>query len=73
MKTETTIYKISDYNDTNTNDIALTSSSILEIDLKMNELKNEGKHGFVLMNKVVENKEFNYRKETNEVMLDRQF
>ena len=73
MKTETTIYKISVYNDTNTNDIALTSSSILEIDLKMNELKNEGKHGFVLMNKVVENKEFNYRKETNEVMLDRQF
>ena len=73
MKTETIIYKISVYNNTNINDIALTSSSILEIDLKMNELKNEGKHGFVLMNKVVENKEFNYRKETNEVMLDRQF
>jgi hypothetical protein len=73
MRTETITYKVSVFNETATNEIALETSSILAVDLKVNELKNEGKHGLVLVKKTIENKEIGYKKETVEVMNGKNF
>ena len=67
MKT-TTMYTVSTYNESPVNTIEYKGCSRLEADLKMLEAIRNNKHGVMIETVIVENNEFNYKKEESKII-----
>ena len=66
--TTTTIYTVSTYNETPYNTVEFKGESIWQADLAVAQAQRENKHGVVLATVIVENKEFDYKKEETKIL-----
>lgn len=66
--TKTTIYTVSTYNDTPYNTVEFKGESIWQADLAVAQAQRESKHGVVLATVIIENKEFDYKKEETKIL-----